>query len=217
MSTQNKENYESGSTENPRDPALDGTKQNPPDATQEAATEAETVPKPKTIPTTIRLTELAFTCLRVLEGKYPALNRAAIVSLAVIAYAKKAAAAPILKYRMLHHHVLFPLQASATDIKTGLQSLGQQLFEAKKSNRDPVSLKAAYDAVAAKQIAVLEHADDTLDLMAKELSLTEILANADHEMLPNIIDKLANNEPSIQFTNTERKQLLKILKLLLPL
>ena len=171
--------------------------------------------KVKTIPKTLRLSELAFAALTVLEGKYPKLCRAAIVSMAVLAYAKSAAAAPILKYRMLHYVVLFRLQAAATDIKMGLRSLGQQLFEARKSNRYPAALKVAYETLTAKQMAVLDHAEETLTNMDCECLLADILTGEDHTLLTEMIDELENEKPTTQTEQKKRVLRLKLYKILL--
>lgn len=172
--------------------------------------------KVKTIPASIRLSEVAFAALTVLEGIYTSLNRGAILSLAVLAYAKRAAAAPILKYRMLHDHVLFPLQAAATDIKTGLQSLSHDLFDARKSNRDPEALKVAYETLTAKQMAILDHAEETLFRMNRECLLTDLLTGEDHGRLLGMIEKLEKDKPTTQEERNIRELQLKIFKILLP-
>lgn len=174
--------------------------------------EAEDGLKSKTISKSIRLTEVADAGVTVLKGKYPGLTRAAIVSMAVIAFVKSAAAAPILKYRMLHHHVLFPLQEAATDIKSGLESQGQQLFDARKSNRDPAALKLAYETLTAKQMAVLDHAEDTLTKMDREVFFAGTLTAEDHSLLIEMIKSLENEKPTTPRDQQKRKLQLRILK-----
>lgn len=172
--------------------------------------------KSRTVPKSIRITEVADAAVTVLKGKYPKLTRAAIVSKAVIAYLKGAAAAPIVKYRMLHYHVLYPLQAAATDIKTGLESLGQQLYEARKSNRDPAALKNAFGILTAKQIAVLERAEVTLTKMDRECLFADTLTAEDHALLIEIIESLEKEKPTSPKDQQKRKLQLRILKSFLP-
>ena len=185
-------------------------------ATSETSTPVEATETGKTIPKSLRLSEVAFSALTVLEGKYPALSRAAIVSKAVLSYATKATAAPIMKYRMLHHNVLFRLQAAATDVKTGLQSLNQQLFEARKSNRGPEALKIAYETLTVKQVAVLDHAEETLANMDRECLLADILTGDDHALLTEIIEELEKGKPTTHNERKKRALQLKILQSLLP-
>ena len=198
------------STHNEKDDAPEGTTQNSPDAATEPATQEAATVKELTIPASIRLSQSAFNALKALMGKYGK-NMVAMASICIIAYAKNAAASATVKFRTLEDKTLFALQASATDIQTGLSNLRNDLYLARKSHRDPKAAKALYEKISDKYEKTIAHAADTLDLMEKELCLTEILADADHKLLPEIIEKLANKEPSIQFANTERKQLLKIL------
>lgn len=192
--------------------ASEGTAQNPTDAPQEKAAK---VPKPETIPKTIRLWKHAFDALKGLMGQYEK-NMVDMASIAIIAYAKKAAAAAIVKYRTLEDKALFALQASATDIKAGLSNLHNDLYVARKSHRDPAAAKALYEGISGRYEKTIGHADDTLDLIKKELRLTEILSDADHEFLPEIIEKLETQQPANQRERRKRDFELKIFKSLLP-
>ena len=169
--------------------------------------------KDPTIPSSIRLHQSAFDALKALMVRY-AKNMTEMTSVCIIEYAKKAAAVATVKYRTLEDKTLFALQASATDIRTGLSNLRQDLYEARKSHRDPPAAIALYDEISGKYNKSIDHADETLDLIAKEICLTEVLSDTDPAVLTSIIEKLAQTEPTIQFTNTERKLLRKILSTL---
>lgn len=92
--------------------------------TGEAAGTPSTGKKPtgkeETMP--IRLWLSAYHALKTLKGKYRT-NMTGMASIAIIAYAKKSAAVQIVKFRVLEDKILFALQASATDIRTGLSNL----------------------------------------------------------------------------------------------
>ena len=200
------------STHIEKDDAPEGTTQNPPDATPEATT----VPKPKTIPTTYRLTEPAFHALKVLEAKNPKMTRAAVMSMTVIAYAKKAAAAPVIKTRMLHDDCLFALQAAASDIKLGLQSFQQQLFTEKKSSRDPAALTAAFSTIAANFRETFAKAEATLGDMDREHVLHDILNPNNTGLLKEIIEDIEKGTSPDPRKTQKRELLLTILKTLIP-
>lgn len=95
-------------------------------------------------------------------------------------------------------------------------TLREDLYQARKSNRDPVALKAAYDAISAKYQATMHHADETLSLMDKECLLTDLLTGDDHEILMEMIKDLEIEKPTTQLEQKKRDLQLKILKALLP-
>ena len=101
------------------------------------------IEKEETVPKSIRLWKSAVDALKVLMGKYGK-NKADMASIAILAYAKQAAAAPILRSRLMDDKTLFALQAAATDIRTGLSNLRNDLYEARKSHRNPVKLQEIY-------------------------------------------------------------------------
>ncbi len=174
-----------------------------------ASGEARTVKEP-TIPSSIRLWESAYNALKALMAKYGK-NMTEMTSICIFEYAKKAAAAATVKFRTMEDKTLFALQASATDIRTGLSNLREDLYQARKSHRDPAGAKAIYEVISGRYQKTIDHAEETLDLMAKELCLTGILADANPEILSSIIEKFAQKEPTIQLTSKERKILLEIL------
>ena len=207
----------------PENPAPDTPETSAPvDNTEAKPTEAKPVQeavvigaKAKTIPKSIRLWESAFSALKVLMGKYGK-NLTDMASISIIAHAKKASAASIVKYRTLEDKILFALQASASDIKAGLSNFREDLYKARKSNRDPAALKAAYDALSVKYQATMVRAEETLALMDKECLLTNLLTGEEHEILMEMIKDLDNEKPTTQTEQKKRDLQLKILKALLP-
>jgi hypothetical protein len=178
-------------------------------------TNVEPVQKEKTVSKSIRLWESAFAALKVLMGKY-GMNMVDMVSTAIIAYAEKAAAAPILRYRIMDRKTLFPLQASATDIRAGLSKLGDDLNNARKSHRDPEERKAIYTSISTKHLATMAHADETLTLMDKECLLHDLLTPSEHALLVQLLDRLEHAKPKNRSERQIRDLHLKIYKTLLP-
>lgn len=174
-----------------------------------------TIEKEKTVPKSIRLWKSAFDALKVLMSKYGK-NMADMVSIAIIAYAKQAAAAPILRFRVIAEKILFALQASATDIRTGLSNLRNDLYEARKSRRDPVELNLLYAELSAKYQKILDHAEETLQKMDRELLLYELLDPSDHALLVQLIDRLEQAKPKNRSERQIRDLHLKIYRALIP-
>jgi hypothetical protein len=175
----------------------------------------EPIEKEETTPKSIRLWKSAFDALKVLMGKYGK-NMADMVSIAIIAYAKKAAAAPVVRFRVIAERILFALQASATDIRTGLSNLRNDLYEARKSRRDPVELNLLYAELSAKYQKILDHAEETLQKMDRELLLYELLDPSDHALLVQLIDRLEQAKPKNRSERQIRDLHLKIYRALIP-
>lgn len=152
------------------------------------------IEKEQTIPKSIRLWKSAFDALKVLMGKYGK-NMAEMVSICILAYAKKAAAAPVVYHRTLEDKTLFALQAAATDIKVGLSNLRNDLYEARKSHRNPEQLKAIYTELSAKYQALLKRSDETLKLIDKECLLHDLIDHSDHRLLMQLLDRLNLAKP----------------------
>lgn len=176
--------------------------------------EVDPIEKEKTVPVSIRLWESAFAALKVLKAKYH-MNKADMASTAIHAYGKKSAAAPTVRYRILDLKWLFSLQASANDIKQGLSNLEEDLFDARKSHRDPEERKALYDLLGERYSKVFDHADQTLTLMDKECLLNDLLKPDEHERLLKLIEKLENEEPKSVAERKIRDLQLKIFKTLI--
>jgi hypothetical protein len=172
------------------------------------------IEKEKTVPKSIRLGQTAFDALKVLMGKYGK-NMADMVSIAILAYAKQAAAAPILRSRLMDDKTLFALQAAATDIRTGLSNLRNDLYEARKSHRNPEELQAVYAKLSAKYQAVLKHADETLTLIDKESVLHGLLAPCDRALLVQAIATLKAGKPKSRTGAQLRELLIRIYNTLL--
>lgn len=183
---------------------------------KDGATKAEVEPvqKEKTVSKSIRLWQSAFAALRVLMGKY-SLNMVDAASTAIIAHAELAAATPIVRYRIMDHKTLFPLQASATDIRAGLSNLGNDLYNARKSHRDPEERKAIYASLNTTNLATMAHADETLTLMDKECVLHDLLAPSDHALLIQALEVLECAKPKNRTERQLRDLHLKIYKTLL--
>jgi hypothetical protein len=173
------------------------------------------IEKEKTVPKSIRLWESAFDALKVLVGKYGK-NMADMVSIAILAYAKQAAAAPIVRFRVIAEKTLFALQASATDIRTGLSNLRNDLYEARKSRRDPVELKLLYAELSANYQKILDHAEESLQKMDKELLLYKLLDPSDHALLVQLLDRLEQARPKNRSERQIRDLHLKIYRALIP-
>lgn len=169
----------------------------------------------ETIPKSIRLSKVAFDALKGLMDKYDK-NMADMVSIAILAYAKKAAAAPVVRYRMLDDKILFALQASATDIRHGLSNLRKDLLGAKKSHNDPVQLIETYADLSAKYESIQKHADVVLTLIAKEMLLHDLLEPSDHVLLSQYALRVENSVPQNKTQKQMRDLLLKIYETLLP-
>jgi hypothetical protein len=174
----------------------------------------EATQKEKTVPKSIRLWKSAFDALKVLMGKYGK-NMADMVSIAILAYAKQAAAAPILRSRLMDDKTLFALQAAATDIRTGLGNLRNDLYEARKSHRNPEQLQAVYAKLSAKYQALLKHADETLTLIDKESVLHGLLAPCDRALLVQAIATLKAGKPKSRTGAQLRDLLIRIYNTLL--
>lgn len=179
------------------------------------APNVDPIEKEETVPKSIRLWKSAFHALKVLMAKYGK-SMADMVSIAIIAYAKQAAAAPIVRFRVIAEKILFALQASATDIRTGLSNLRNDLYEARKSRRDPVELKILYAALSAKYHKILDHAEETLQKMDKELLLYNLLDPSDHALLVQLIDRLEQAKPKNRSERQIRDLHLKIYRVLIP-
>lgn len=173
------------------------------------------IEKEETVPKSIRLWKSAFDALKVLMGKYGK-NMADMVSIAIIAYAKQAAAAPIVRFRVIAEKTLFALQASATDIRTGLSNLRNDLYEARKSRRDPVELKLLYAELSAKYQKISDHAEETLQKMDKELLLYNLLDPSDHTLLVQLLNRLEQAQPKNRSERQIRDLHLKIYRALIP-
>ncbi len=188
----------------------------PPD--QEAAigspVEVEPIEKEKSVSKSIRLWKKAFDALRVLMGKY-GMNMVDMASTAILAYAVKSAAAPIARYRIMDWKSLFALQASATDIKAGLSTLGNDLYKARKSHRDPVERKAVYSEIGTSQLNVLADARETLRKMDKEILLHDLLEPGDYELLVQAIVQLKASKPRTRAQRQIRDLYLKIFETLI--
>ena len=180
-----------------------------------SATNVDPIENEETVPKSIRLWKSAFDALKVLMGKYGK-NMADMVSIAIIVYAKQAAAAPIVRFRVIAEKTLFALQASATDIRTGLSNLRNDLYEVRKSRRDPVELKLLYAALSTKYQKTLDHAEDTLQKMDRELLLYELLHPSDHALLVQLIDRLEQAKPKNMSERQIRDLHLKIYRALIP-
>jgi hypothetical protein len=172
------------------------------------------IEKEKTVPKSIRLWKSAFDALKVLMAKYGK-NMADMVSIAILAYAKQAAAAPILRSRLMDDKTLFALQAAATDIRTGLSNLRNDLYEARKSHRNPEQLQAIYTELSAKYRAILKHADETLTLIDKESMLHGLLAPCDRALLVQAIATLKASKPKNRTGAQLRDLLIRIYNTLL--
>jgi hypothetical protein len=174
----------------------------------------EAIRKEKTVPKSIRLSEPAFDALKVLMGKYGK-NMADMVSIAILAYAKNAAAAPILRSRLMDDKTLFALQAAATDIRTGLSNLRNDLYEARKSHRNPEQLKAVYAILSAKYQELMNRANETLTMIDKESALYELLAPCERALLVQAIAILKAGKPKSRAGTQIRDLLIRIYNLLL--
>ena len=106
--------------------------------------------------------------------------------------------------------------ASATDIRTGLSNLRNDLYEARKSRRDPVELKLLYAELSAKYQKILDHAEETLQKMDRELLLYELLDPSDHALLVQLIDRLEQAKPKNRSERQIRDLHLKIYRALIP-
>lgn len=173
------------------------------------APNVEPIQKEKTVSKSMRLWQSAFDALRVLMGKY-GMNMVDMASTAILAYAVKAAAAPIVRFRVIAEKTLFALQASATDIRTGLSNLRNDLYEARKSHRDPDERKSLYAMLSAKYQKVLDHAEETLQKMDKELLLYKLLDPSDHTLLVQLLDRLEQAKPKNRSERQIRDLHLKI-------
>jgi hypothetical protein len=178
------------------------------------ASNVEPIEKEKTVPKSIRLWKSAFDALKVLMGKYGK-NMADMVSIAILAYAKNAAAAPILRSRLMDDKTLFALQVAATDIRTGLSNLRNDLYEARKSHRNPEQLKAVYDILSAKYQALMKRADETLTMIDKECALHGLLAPCDRALLVQAIATLKAGKPKNRTGVQLRDLLIRIYNTLL--
>jgi hypothetical protein len=186
----------------------------PEGSTPEGSTpEGNNPAKEPTIPKSIRLWRDAYDALRALMAKYGK-NMTDMTSIAIIAYAKNAAAAAIAKFRTMEDKTLFALQAAAYDIKIGLGNLRNDLYEARKSHRHPTAADAFYETLRGKYVKSFDHADDTLELINKELRVTEILSNVDPEILQAAIEKLETEKVATQKERKIRDLNLEILKAL---
>lgn len=172
------------------------------------------IEKEETIPKSIRLWKSAFDALKVLMGKYGK-NMADMVSIAILAYAKQAAAAPILRSRLMDDKTLFALQAAATDIRTGLSNLRNDLYEARKSHRNPEQLNAVYAEFSSKYQALLKYADETLTRIDKECALHGLLAPCDRALLIQAIATLKEGKPKSRTGAQLRDLLIRIYNTLL--
>lgn len=179
------------------------------------APNVDPIEKEETVPKSIRLWKSAFDALKVLMGKYGK-NMADMVSIAIIAYAKQAAAAPIVRFRVIAEKTLFALQASATDIQTGLSNLRNDLYKARKSRRDPEELKLLYAELSAKYQKISDHAEETLQKMDKELLLYNLLDPSDHALLVQLLDRLEQAKPKNRSERQIRDLHLKIYRALIP-
>lgn len=174
----------------------------------------EAIQKEKTVSKSIRLWPSASDALKVLMGKYGR-NMVDMASIGIIAYAKQAAAAPIVRFRVIAEKTLFALQASATDIRAGLSNLRNDLYEARKSRRNPVELELLYAEINARYQKVLTHADETLSLMDKECLLHELLKPGDHLLLVQAVLQLKASKPKTRAQIQIRDLYLKIFEALL--
>ncbi len=174
----------------------------------------EPISKEKTVPKSIRLSQTAFDALKVLMGKYGK-NMADMVSIAILAYAKNAAAAPILRSRLMDDKALFALQAAATDIRTGLSNLRNDLYEARKSHRNPEQLQAIYAELSAKYGALMKRADETLTLIDKESALNGLIAPCDRALLIQAVAKLKVAKPKSRTAAQLQELLIRIYNTLL--
>jgi len=179
------------------------------------APNVEPIQKEKTVSKSIRLWQSAFDALKVLMGKYGR-NMADMASIAILAYAKEAAAAPIVRFRVMAENILFALQAAATDIKAGLSNFRNDLYKGRKSHRDPVELKLLYAELSAKYQKVLDHAEETLQKMDKELLLHKLLDPSDHTLLVQLLDRLEQAKPKNRSERQIRDLHLKIYRALIP-
>lgn len=173
------------------------------------------IEKEKTVPKSIRLWKSAFDALKVLMEKYGK-NTADMASIAILAYAKNAAAAPILRFRIMAEKTLFALQAAAADIRTGLSNLRNDLYEARKSNRYTEEHKAFFANLSVSYQKVMAHADRTLTLMDKECLLHQLIEPSDHALLAQLADRLELAKPKNRTERQIRDLHLKIYKALLP-
>jgi hypothetical protein len=173
-----------------------------------------TIEKEKTVPKSIRLWKSAFDALKVLMAKYGK-NMADMVSITILAYAKQAAGAPILRSRLMDDKTLFALQAAATDIRTGLSNLRNDLYEARKSHRNPEQLQAIYSELSAKYQALMKHADETLTTIDKECALHGLLAPCDRALLIQAIATLKAGKPKSRTGAQLRDLLIRIYNTLL--
>jgi hypothetical protein len=167
------------------------------------------------IPKSIRLSQTAFNALKGLMGKYDE-NMADMVSIAILAYAKNAAAAPILRYRLLDENMLFLIQASATDIRSGLCNLRGDLRSARKSHSDPIQLQEFYADMSDKYQSILKHADEVITLIDKEMLLDALLEPSDFDMLRQEVLRIENSKPNTISERKLRELLLRIYQTLLP-
>lgn len=183
---------------------------------EEASTETnvEPIQKEKSVSKSIRLWKSALDALKVLMGKYGK-NMVDMASIAIIAHAKQAAAAATVRFRLLDDKTLFALQASATDIRAGLSNLRNDLYTARKSNRDPEQLKAAYAELRAKYKALTKRADEILTLIDKEITLHGLLGPSDYALLIQAIAILEASKPKTRTQTQLRDLLLRIYKTLL--
>lgn len=172
------------------------------------------IEKEETVPKSIRLWKSAFDALKVLMGKYGK-NKADMASIAILAYAKQASAAPILRSRLMDDKTLFALQAAATDIRTGLSNLRNDLYEARKSHRNPVKLQEIYAELSAKYQALMKRADETLTLIDKECALHGLLAPCDRALLVQAVATLKGAKPKNRTGAQLRDLLIKIYNTLL--
>lgn len=176
--------------------------------------EVEPVQKEQTVSKSIRLWQSAFDALRVLMGIY-GMNMVDMVSTSILAYAVKAAAAPIVRFRIMGEKSLFPLQASATDIRTGLSSLRNDLYKARKSHSDPEERKALYLELSFKYQKLFVEVEKTLTLMNKECLLHDLLEPGDHQLLVQAVLQLKASKPITRAQIQIRDLYLKIFETLL--
>lgn len=179
-----------------------------------ASVEVKSVQKKQTVPKSIRLWKSAFDALRALMAKYGK-NMVDMASIAIIAYAKSAAAAPILRSRLVDDNTLFALQAAATDVRAGLSNLRNDLYEARKSHRNPERLQKVYAELSATYQARLKHADETLTLIDKECALHGLLAPSDRALLIQAVATLKGAKPKNRTGAQLRDLLIKIYNTLL--
>lgn len=171
-------------------------------------------PKEPTVPASIRLWQSAYDALKVLMAKYGK-SMVDMVSTAILAYARNAVAAPILRLRLLDVPQLYTLQAAATDIRIGLSNLREDLYRARKSTTNPATLTSLYNTITARYKVTLSKAEETLDLLAKESVLIELI-KMHPELLPEIIKELENRKPTSQKEKQMIELQLRILRTILP-